>query len=55
MADVATGRINRRQTLSLGLKLGIAMPVLNALWQAAPSVSAASLPTPAHERSSFAL
>lgn len=55
IGDVAAGRVSRRQTLSLGLKLGIAIPVLNALWQAAPAASAASLPTPTNERSSFAL
>jgi peptide/nickel transport system substrate-binding protein len=37
MADVSSGRLNRRQTLSLGLRLGLATPVLAALWDSAPA------------------
>lgn len=40
MADVAAGRRNRRQVLAMGLSLGLATPVLEALWHAAPSASA---------------
>ncbi len=39
-AAVAAGRVSRRQALSLGLRLGLAVPVLNALWEAAPATAA---------------
>lgn len=40
MADSLARRLDRRQTLSLGLQLGVATPLLTALWMDAP-VSAA--------------
>jgi peptide/nickel transport system substrate-binding protein len=40
LADVAAGRMSRRQALSLGLRLGLATPALTALWQSAPAVAA---------------
>jgi peptide/nickel transport system substrate-binding protein len=45
MADVAAGRISRRQALSLGLRLGLATPALMALWSAAPAAAAPVQPT----------
>jgi peptide/nickel transport system substrate-binding protein len=53
VADVSSGRISRRQALSIGLRLGSATPVLAALWQSSPARAAAStdaletLPVPA--------
>jgi peptide/nickel transport system substrate-binding protein len=44
-ADVAAGRVTRRQALSLGLRLGVATSALTALWQSAPAGAA---PAPAH-------
>lgn len=42
IADVAAGRLTRRRALSLGLRLGIATPVLGALWESAPASAAAT-------------
>ena len=48
LADIAAGRLTRRQALSMGLGLGVATPVLTAMWQMAPAVSAApAAPAPA--------
>jgi peptide/nickel transport system substrate-binding protein len=47
MADVAAGRLNRRQTLALGLRLGVATSVLTSMWQAAPTVASVA-PGPGH-------
>ena len=40
-AAAAAGRLNRRQALSLGLRLGLASPVITALMAAAPETGAA--------------
>jgi len=40
MAESLAGRLNRRQTLAMGLKLGVTTPVLTGLWSAAPTVAA---------------
>lgn len=37
--DVAAGRLNRRQALSLGLRLGIATSILSQLWQSLPATA----------------
>jgi peptide/nickel transport system substrate-binding protein len=42
VADALAGRISRRQTLSLGLRLGLASPVITALLAVTPGISRAS-------------
>ena len=50
VADALVGRITRRQTLSLGLRLGLASPVIAALIAASPEDSRASSPQTAPAR-----
>src|ERR671910_2901481 len=54
VADALAGRITRRQTLSLGLRLGLASPVITALLAASPGDSQASSPQTAPARQSAA-
>src|SRR4051794_1426199 len=53
-ADALTGRITRRQTLSLGLRLGLASPVIAALLAASPEVAQTASPQAAPARLSAA-
>jgi peptide/nickel transport system substrate-binding protein len=46
LADVAAGRKSRRQALALGLRLGLATPVLTTLWQSAPASAAPAVSNP---------
>ncbi|MFT4040745.1 MAG: ABC transporter substrate-binding protein [Thermomicrobiales bacterium] len=46
LADANAGRLNRRQVLATGLTLGVATPLLTALWQGAPASAAAAPTTP---------
>src|SRR5918998_5951214 len=50
VADALTGRITRRQSLSLGLRLGVASPIIMALIAANPGISRASSPQTAPAR-----
>src|SRR5215217_7480298 len=50
VADALAGRITRRQTLSLGLRLGVASPVIAAILAASPEDSRASAPQTAPAR-----
>ena len=50
VADALAGRITRRQTLSLGLRLGLASPVITALLAAMPEDARASSPQTAPAR-----
>jgi peptide/nickel transport system substrate-binding protein len=54
MADALAGRITRRQTLSLGLRLGLSSPVIAALLAASPEDSRAASPQTAPARLSAA-
>ena len=44
LADVRTGRLSRRQVLSLGLRAGLASPAILGLMAAAPDVAAGPVP-----------
>src|SRR5215207_2077704 len=54
VANALAGRITRRQTLSLGLRLGLASPVITALLAAMPEDARASAPQTAAARLSAA-
>src|SRR5918998_1545383 len=54
VADALTGRITRRQSLSLGLRLGVASPIIMALIVANPGNARASSPQTAPARLSAA-
>jgi hypothetical protein len=41
LADAAAGRLTRRGALSIGFRLGLATPVIAALWESASPASAA--------------
>jgi len=47
MADLVAGRISRRQALSVGLRLGLATPVISALVAASPAGASPAVAAPA--------
>lgn len=53
-ADAAAGRLSRRQIVSLGLRLSLSVPVMNALWSAAPASAASGVPAQSPRPTPFA-
>ncbi|MFM9108785.1 MAG: ABC transporter substrate-binding protein [Chloroflexota bacterium] len=50
LSAASAGRLSRRQVVERGLALGVATPLLERLWQAAPVASAPSAPAPSPAR-----